>query len=128
MRAWLLFGVSETVIAFFSQTQIIPDNLLNILIQLPLVAVIIWRDERSKQWLEHMLDVQRVSLKEIYSSRDALLETLLKHIGDEQSKTIDKLDKIENQMRINSGLLAEVAKMDDLVEKLMDKIDRAKSK
>ena len=123
MRTWLLFGASEALLTLAAQTQLLPDNLIGILAQLPLVAVIIWLEMRNKQWLEHMLAVQRQSLKEIYDSRNAFLDTLLKSVDSRQTEMRDQVERMENQMVIFAGMLAEVAKMDDLVDRLMDKIN-----
>lgn len=122
LKPWLFVGLGELVVGTAAQAQIIPDNLINIFVQLPLVAVIIWLQLQNQKWLEHMLEVQRNSIKEIYAGQQAFLLALLNQIEAKQNKMSDQITGVEKQLNIFGAMLAEVASMDDLVERLMERL------
>lgn len=117
MKPWLLFGAGELAITGLTQAQILPENLLSILIQLPLVAVIIWLQIQNQKWLEHMLEVQRNSLKEIYGM-------LLAQMEAKQNKMSDRIELLTQQVAMFGATLGEAVNVKDVVDRLMDQMKK----
>jgi hypothetical protein len=124
MKPWLFLGVSEVLVAVSAQTNILPENLISIFVQLPLVAVIIWLQLQNQKWLEHMLEVQRSSLKSIYEGQNAFLDTLLKQIDDKQNKMVDQIEYLGKMVALLHATVSEVVKVDDVIDRLLGEIRR----
>lgn len=127
----LTFGIGEILIGVLAQVDTMPDNLISIFAQLPLVAVIVWlwlqtdkrqREDKEKDrlWLEHMLELQRESIKEAYGSRDASIG----QIGQNQSDMISEIKGLTQQLQINTATVNEIAKVDSVVSDLIDRLER----
>lgn len=124
MKPWLFLGVSELAITGLTQAQILPENLLSILIQLPLVAVIIWLQIQNQKWLEHMLEVQRKSLKEIYGQQQETLNMLLAQMESKQNKMSDRIELLTQQVAMFGATLGEAVNIKDVVDRLMDQMKK----
>ncbi len=120
----LTFGIGETLIGVLAQVDVMPDSLISIFAQLPLVAVIVWlwlqtdkrqREEKEKDrvWLEHMLALQRNAIKEAYESRDTLI-----------SQIDGEIRGLTQQLSINTATVNEIAKVDSVVSDLIDRLER----
>ncbi len=131
-KSVLAFGVGETLIGSLAQVDVMPDSLIGILAQLPLVAVIVWlwlqtdkrqREEKEKDrvWFEHMLMAQREATKEAYES---LMPTLISQIEEKQNEMIKEVKGLAGQVAINTATVNEVAKVDSLISELIDRLER----
>jgi hypothetical protein len=124
MKYLLFVGLSEAAITAAAQADLLPTNLISILAQLPLVAVIIWLQLQNQKWLEHMLDVQRKSIKEIYRDQQAFLNTLIIQIEEKQNRMTDEIENLARQVSLYGATLSEVANMNELVDRLMEKLQK----
>ncbi len=131
-KSLLTFGAGETLIGVLAQIDVVPDSLIGILAQLPLVAVIVWlwlqtdkrqREEKEKDrvWFEHMLKIQRETTKEAYES---LMPTLISQIEEKQNEMIKEVKSLAGQVSMNTATVNEIAKVDSLVSELMDRLER----
>ncbi len=134
-KSILTFGAGETLIGILAQVEVMPDNLIGILAQLPLVAVIVWlwlqtdkrqREEKEKDrvWFEHMLELQRETTKEAYESRDKLIPTFISQIEGKQNEMIDEVKGLAGQVSMNTATVNEIAKVDSLISELIDRLER----
>ncbi len=112
------------IVSALAQIDAMPDSLISIFAQLPLVAVIVWlwlqtdkrqREEKEKDriWLEHMLELQREAIKEAYESRDTFI-----------SQIDGEIRGLTQQLQINTATVNEIAKVDSVVSDLIDRLDR----
>ncbi len=133
MKPWILVGVSEALLGVAVQSQMIPDSMVSIFAQLPLVAVIIWLQLQNQKWLKSMLDTQREALHAIYEantkslndaheSRNKFLNTLLGQIETQQNKMSYQLDELTKQVALFGATLSEVGKVDDVIDRLLAEI------
>ena len=145
-KALGVFGAGEIAVSILAQADIVPDNLISIFAQLPLVAVIVWlwlqtdkrqREDKEKDrlWLEHMLETQRSSIKETYRSRDDLMSALVGQIEKKQSDMMnevkflsqqmaDEIKLLNQQIAINTATVNEIAKVDSVVSDLIDRLEK----
>jgi hypothetical protein len=76
------------------------------------------------KWLDKMLEAQRLALKEVYDSNQIFLSGLLGQIEAKQNKMADRIELLTQQVALINATVSELAKMDDVVERLMDKLER----
>jgi hypothetical protein len=119
MRPWLVFGTTEVAVIVAAQTSVIPDNLLLLLTNLPIVALVVWLQLQNQKWLEHMLSIQRESLKSIYEGQNQFLDMLLNQMESKQDRMIKQLEDLTNSIEILRGTISEVAKVDDVIDRLL---------
>lgn len=122
MKPWFFLGISETAIFIATQVEILPDNLVSILVQLPLVAVVVWLQLQNQRWLERMLEVQRVSIKETYASQQIFLDKLLSQMDAKQEKMISQVELLAAQIALCNATVGEVAKVDDVIDRLLTEV------
>jgi hypothetical protein len=133
-------------VAGLFQTDVISGRTLDILEQYPPLAIVLIvvyylqkvqrediRERRNqqkedatetKEWLERMLEIQRESLKEIYGSQNQFLTALLSQIETQQSKAIEEINRLSNQLAINTGTVSEIAKIDSIVSELIARLEK----
>ncbi len=126
LKPWLLVGAAETLVAALAQSQMLPDNLINILAQVPLVAVIIWLQLQNQKWLEHMLEVQRSSIVSIYEGQQKFMNALLTQLETKQNSMIDRIELLTQQVALTGATVAETTKLDEMLNTLMDRIEGVK--
>ena len=124
MRPWFFLGVSELVVGVAAQAQAIPENLISIFAQLPLVAVIIWLQLQNQKWLEHMLEMQRNSIKEIYDGQQVFLTALLAQMEAKQNKMSDGIERLTQQVALFGATLEEAVNVKDVIDRLMGEIKK----
>ena len=124
LKTWLFVGVSEALIGALALTQIIPESMISIFAQLPLVAVIIWLQLQNQKWLEHMLEIQRNSIKEIYDGQQVFLTALLQQIDAKQSKMADRVELLTQQVALFRETLGEAINIKDVIDRLMEEINK----
>lgn len=131
-----LTGFSAYHIAFsLFQSQIVSDSMLRILEQFPIVVLVIFTsyytqkqqredNRQTRQWLEHMLEVQRNSLKEIYESQATFLSTLINQIAAKQEKMSEIMELLTQQVALNTSTVSEIAKVDTIVAELITRLEQ----
>jgi hypothetical protein len=124
LKPWLFLGITELTISAAAQAQIIPESLISIFAQLPLVTVIIWLQLQNQKWLEHMLDVQRKSIKEIYAGQQTFLDQLLGQIEAKQTKMADRIELLTQEVAMFRATLGEAVNVKDVVDQLLEKIKK----
>ncbi|KKM93536.1 hypothetical protein LCGC14_1207430 [marine sediment metagenome] len=124
LKPWLFVGVSEALIGALAQTQIIPESMISIFAQLPLVAVIIWLQLQNQKWLERMLEVQRNSIKEIYDGQQVFLTALLQQMDVKQTKMADRIELLTQQVALFRETLGEAINIKDVIDRLMEEINK----
>lgn len=105
------------------QVDIIPIELLQAFKDFPLLFIFLGSLYYLMKWLEKMLEAQRVNLREIYDNNQVFLSNLLSQIEVKQNKMSDRIELLTQQVAIVNATVAEVAKIDDVVDKLMDRLD-----
>ncbi len=105
------------------QADIIPIELLQAFKDFPLLFIFLGSLYYLMKWLEKMLEAQRVNLREIYDNNQVFLSNLLSQIEVKQNKMSDRIELLTQQVAIVNATVAEVAKIDDVVDKLMDRLD-----
>lgn len=118
-------GVYEVVISYLAQAELVSDGLMaRILEQYPPLAVVLivvyWlrRTQRedareTNDRLDKMLETQRISLKDIYESQHKCQERL-----------VHKVEKLENQIAINTATVAEISQVDNIVSDLIARLEK----
>jgi hypothetical protein len=91
---------------------------------LPLVAVIIWLQLQNQKWLEHMLEIQRNSIKEIYAGQQSFLNQLLGQIEAKQNKMADRIELLTQEVAMFRATLGEAVNVKDVVDQLMERIQK----
>ncbi len=123
LKPWLFIGATEILLTALAQFQMIPDNLIGILAQVPLVAVIIWLQLQNQKWLEHMLDVQRESIVSIYEGQKMFVNSLLNRVEEKQNKMSAHIEFLAQQVAITGANVSELSKIDDVIDRLLEKIE-----
>ncbi|MCP4083206.1 MAG: hypothetical protein GY743_23535 [Planctomycetaceae bacterium] len=113
MKKWLVGAIiAEAGIGFgLLQTPqpAIPDTIISFLLQLPpLVGVIIWLQFRNQKWLEHMLSIQRASLKEVYKSQEVFMVQLLEQMADKQDEMARQVGAATDQAKLTQSVVREI--------------------
>ncbi len=129
------FGAGEALVSILTQIGSVPDSLISIFAQIPLVAVIVFlwfhtdkrqREDKEKDrlWLEHMLEVQRLNIKETYERSQNLETALIGQIVKRQSDMLTEIKDLAGQIRLNTATVNEVAKVESLTSDLIDRLER----
>jgi len=130
-----IFGVGEIAVSVLAQLEAMPDSLISIFAQIPLVAVIVFlwlrtdknaREDKEKDrlWLEHMLELQRSSIKETYKSSQTLEAALIGQIVEHQNDMLAEIKNLTGQIGLNTATVNEVAKVESLTSDLIDRLER----
>ena len=145
-RAAVGVGVSQLAIVGLFQANAISSDIFQILEQYPplvVVLVVVYYlqkvqrediQERRRQqvedsvatreWLEKMLDVQRVSLKQIYEDQQQFVSVLLSQIEGRQSDMSDRVELLTQQLAINTSTVSEIAKVDSMFSELIARLEK----
>jgi uncharacterized protein YlxW (UPF0749 family) len=107
------------------QGAILPDSLLRIFEDFPLLAIFLYSLYYLLKWMERMLEIQRSTIKEIYDEQQVFLTTLLSQIEQKQNKMADRVELLTQQVAMFGATLSEVTKVDDVIERLLERIDKA---
>ena len=121
--------------SILAQIDAMPDSLISIFAQIPLVAVIVFlwirtdknqREDKEKDrlWLEHMLELQRASIKETYESSQNLEAALIGQIVEKQNDMLAEIKNLTGQIGLNTATVNEVAKVESLASDLIDRLER----
>jgi len=122
-------------VSILAQIDAMPDSLISIFAQIPLVAVIVFlwirtdknqREDKEKDrlWLEHMLELQRASIKETYESSQNLEAALIGQIVEKQNDMLAEIKNLTGQIGLNTATVNEVAKVESLASDLIDRLER----
>ncbi len=107
-------GTSELTIWFLAQADIIPEQLLSIFAQLPLVGLFAWyvlhSNKQNREWLDHLLETQ--------DKRHQRTIELFEKIFDRMDI---RQNEMNQQLAINTATASEISKVSELVGKLEQK-------
>jgi hypothetical protein len=81
-------------------------------------------NQETRAWLEKMLEIQRQSLKEIYSSQQAFLTPLLSEMEVKQNRMVENIERLSQQLSVNTATVNEVAKVDSIVSELIARLEQ----
>jgi hypothetical protein len=145
LRAVVVLSVSEITLIGLFQSDVVSGDVLQILEQYPplvVVLVVVYYlqkvqrediQERRKQqvedaketreWLEKMLETQRISLKETYEGQQQFVSVLLSQIESKQNNMSDRMELLTQQLAINTATVSEVAKVDSIVSELIARLE-----
>jgi hypothetical protein len=121
---FLLFLLGVYEIIYIALMQMIPPELLTAFKDFPLLFIFLGSLYYLMKWLEKMLHSQRVSLKEVYDSNQVFLSELLAQIETKQNKMADRIEILTQQIALINATVSEVAKADDIIERLIERMDR----
>jgi hypothetical protein len=146
LRVAVGLGVSKLAIAGLFQVEVVSSDILQILDQSsPLVVVLVvvyylqkvQREEiherriqqvedakETREWLEKMLEIQRVSLKETYEGQQQFVTALLAQIEKKQNDTLGLLERLRQQMEVNTSTVSEIAKVDSMFSELIARLEK----
>jgi hypothetical protein len=124
----ILLGVYEVsrmgLVYAMAQTPDIPGGLWDVAKEFPGLVIAGGAAYYVMKWLDKMLEAQRLALKEVYDSNQIFLSGLLGQIEAKQNKMADRIELLTQQVALINATVSELAKMDDVVERLMDKLER----
>lgn len=107
-----------------AQAEIIPGGLWEIAKDFPVLVVFLAALYYLMRWMDRMLEAQREMLKEVYESNQLFLSNLLAQIDAKQNKMSDRIELLTQQVALSSATLSEVTKVDDVIDRLMEKIQK----
>ncbi len=131
-------GIYEAAVIglFLSQSQIVPDSpVVRIFEQFPIVGLVLFTlyyvqkqqredNKQTRAWLEHMLGLQRSSLKETYENQNVFLSTVITQIETKQNDMADRVELLAQQIAINTSTVNEIAKVDSIVAELIARLEQ----
>ena len=104
------------------QLDFVPENLVGLLLQLPLVGLIVWLQLQNQKWFERMLSLHDESVKEIYAKNQVLVNDLLGIMQCRQVKMLEAVGLLEKQIDLFRANLSEIVELEDLVGRILEKI------
>ncbi len=127
-----VIGVSSLSLLSFpilAQADIFPEGTGNFFAQLPFVGVLVWlwlqtdkrqreENQNNREYMEHMLEVQREFFRESLLRSDESL----KRADMRQNQMADRVELLTQQLAMNTSTLNEVTKVDDVVDQLLERI------
>ena len=69
-----------------------------------------------------MLEVQRESIVSIYEGQQTFMNALLGQMETKQNKMSDRIELLTQQVAITGATVSELSKVDDVIDRLMEKI------
>ncbi len=119
-----ILGVSELIIWILSQIDVIPDQLFNIFMQLPVVGLFAWyvlySNKQTREWLDHLLKTQ----DERHQRTIELFENIFDRMDTRQGQMADRIELITQQLAINTATVNEIAKVDSIVSELIGRLEK----
>lgn len=122
MKTLFLFLVGRLVAIGMVQLDFVPENLVGLLLQLPLVGLIVWLQLQNQKWFERMLSLHDESVKEIYAKNQVLVNDLLGIMQCRQVKMLEAVGLLEKQIDLFRANLSEIVELEDLVGRILEKI------
>ena len=111
-----VLGLSELAIWSLSQIDIIPDQLLGIFAQLPVVGLFAWyvlySNKQNREWLDHLLETQDKRHQRTIELFEKILE-----------RTDKRQVEMSQQLSINTSTVNEIAKVDSIVSELIGRLE-----
>ncbi len=123
----VLSGLGGAIVFSFAFQEFapIPDGIANFLGNMPFIGVLIWmwvhqdkrwkeENERNREYLEHMLELQSKSYGVTFEIQKSLVERL-----------ISQVEALTHQVAINTATVGESAKVDEVLSRLVeDRLNR----
>jgi len=122
VKTLFLFLVGRLVAIGMVQLDFVPENLVGLLLQLPLVGLIVWLQLQNQKWFERMLSLHDESVKEIYAKNQVLVNDLLGIMQCRQVKMLEAVGLLEKQIDLFRANLSEIVELEDLVGRILEKI------
>jgi len=104
-RAILALFSAQIGLSVFAQTDILPDPVMNILLQLPVVAILAYMTVYFLKWHEKMSDKK----DEVHGRQIAALFEAL-------NKFADAVSELDKQLALNTGTVNEAIRAHETVE------------
>jgi hypothetical protein len=134
-RLILGLGVYEAFIIGLLQSNVASDSMLRILEQFPIVGLVIFTlyyvqkqqredNRQTREWLEHMLQLQRENLKDAYGESHSFLTQILGQAEAKQNNMSDRIELLTQQIAVNTSTINEVAKVDSIISDLIDRLEK----
>ncbi len=124
----ILSGLSGAIVVSFAFQEFspLPDGIAGFLGNMPFIAVLVWimidgnkrqkeENQRNREYLEHMLELQSKSYAVTFEVQKSLVERL-----------ISQIEALTHQVAVNTATVGEIAKIDEVLGLLID--DRAGGK
>jgi hypothetical protein len=146
VRAIAGISIYQIAIVGLFQSDIVSDKVFGVLEQYPplvVVLVVVYYlqkvqredikerrlqhkedNQETRAWLEKMLEIQRQSLKEIYGSQQAFLTPLLSEMEIKQNRMVENIERLSQQLSVNTATVNEVAKVDSIVSELIARLEQ----
>lgn len=119
-----LLTTYEGIILGLAQVEVIPGGLWEIAKDFPVLVGVLATLYYLMKWLDKMLEAQRVMLREVYEGNQLFLSNLLTQIEAKQNKMADRIELLTQQVAMSTATLGEVTKVDDVIDRLMEKIQK----
>lgn len=109
------------------QSQIVPDSaVMRIFEDFPIFGLFIFTlyyvqkqqredNRQNREWLEHMLDLQRSNLNKTHEGQNTFLSTVITQIETKQNDMANRVELLAQQIAINTSTVNEIAKVDSIV-------------
>ena len=136
LRILISFALSSLLI-FELQPVIdaLPDPIESFLSQLPFIGVLLWvwatsdkkqqaEAQKNRDHLDHMLILQREQFNELFTVYRDFSQASLTKADTRLNELSGRIDNLSNQLAVNTGVINEVAKIDDVVDRLFDKLSK----
>jgi NAD kinase len=104
------------------QADIIPDGFWEVAKDFPVLAIFLGTLYYLSRLGERMLEAQRIALKEVYEAHQTFVSSLLDQLERKQDKMDESVGSLTNEIAILRGTLSEVAKVDDVIDRLLAEI------
>ncbi len=131
MKVFLVFVLARLAFSFLSQVDLLPDNLIGIFVQLPLVGLVVWLQIQNQRWLERMLksvkgiyESKDEMLKEMHSEQQVFITALLGQMERKQNRMSEQIELLTQQVALYGASLAEVSGLADFADRIVEKIRR----
>lgn len=125
----------EAMIFGLAQAEVVPTGLWEIAKDFPVLVVFLATLYYLMKWLDRMLETQRVTSKEVleaqrvtskevYEGNQLFLSNLLTQIEAKQNGMANRIELLTQQVAISTATLNELTKVDDVIDRLMEKIQK----
>lgn len=127
IRFWSLI-VAVELIRFGAAFQVgfTDDQIWDIVKDFPLLVIFGVSFYFVAKWMVRLLDDQRAGLKEVYETNQKFINTLLKQIEQRQNRMDQSITDLASQCKLLHSTISEVAKVDDVIDRLLEEIRKQK--
>lgn len=105
------FGGLELLKISLAQTEVVPGEVWQILGNFPELTIFLIALYYTVKWLER-----------VYGNNQAIVSDLVKQTDESIKEVRDEVRSLKAEIQVLRGTVSEVAKVDDLMDRLMEKI------